>query len=57
MGKRKLMKKTFAFLIVIVVAASFIAGCQPQASPQANSPAPQKQVKIKKLNGGFTDPS
>ncbi len=51
------MKKTFAFFIVIIVAASFIVGCQPQASPQANSPAPQKQVKIKKLNGGFTDPS
>ena len=51
------MKKTFALFIVIIVAASFITGCQPEASPQANSPAPQRQVQTKKLNGGFTDPS
>jgi hypothetical protein len=57
MGKRNLMKKTFAFFIVIIVAASFIAGCQPEASPQANAPVPKTPVKIKKLNGGFTDPS
>lgn len=51
------MKKTFAFLIVIIVAASFLAGCQPEASPSANTPAPQTAVKEKKLKTGLNDPS
>jgi hypothetical protein len=51
------MKKTFAFLIVIFVAASFIAVWQPQPDPQANAPVPQTAVKDKKLNTGINNPS
>ena len=51
------MKKTFALFIVIVMAASFITGCQPQPDPQANAAAPPRAAKQKKLNEGFTNPT
>lgn len=46
------MKQAFAILIVIIVAASFLAGCKQDTSTAATNLSPQQKenAKNKKLN-------